>query len=314
MLSAKDNFIARISNFEKIVLPADPIDSVLISKALTEIEHNAKVKMLRNGMAIIGYTILEDFIKKRIGEIFKEIGKTNVSFGALPIKLQEAATISALKGVQNRADNLKRVSEDYVGFIQDETWCISSTKDAVYEISEYSLGWDKSNISAEDLKNYFSVFNIKDGWRAIQEISSAINISLTNPGEIFKNATQRRHKAAHSTDAESLLTDLQDFVSQSKVIAFGIDALLSKSLQHIKDRNENFLNEILKTEFNQLSFRFLIEDKGKWKEFRHNFLRGYRVKPKYEELASQAQFRSVKYGEILVIKAENNQLKNWYIS
>jgi hypothetical protein len=66
MPTAKDNFISRISNFEKIVSPESPSDTVLTTRALTETVHNEKVRMLRNGMAIIGFTILEDFIKNRV--------------------------------------------------------------------------------------------------------------------------------------------------------------------------------------------------------------------------------------------------------
>lgn len=71
MASAKDNFVARIGTFNSIIHPTLPEDIKLNSKALTETLHNEKVRMLRNGMSIIGFTILEDFIKRRIGEIFK---------------------------------------------------------------------------------------------------------------------------------------------------------------------------------------------------------------------------------------------------
>ena len=138
MSIAKDTFLVRLSNFENALSSDD-----LLSRALTDRLHNEKARMLRNGMAIVGYTILEDFIKKRIGEILKDIGRTGINFSALPIKLKEAAVVSALKGVQTRADNLKRASEDHITFIQEETGYISSTKSPVFELSEYTFGWDK---------------------------------------------------------------------------------------------------------------------------------------------------------------------------
>lgn len=314
MSAAKNNFINRITSFQNIVSPPDPSDSVLNSMALTEKDHNDKVKMLRNGMAIIGYTILEDFIKRRVGEVLKEISKTNVNFNSLPRKLKEAATSSALKGIQVRAENLKRNSEEYLSFIQNETLCISSTKNSIFEISEYSLGWDKSNVAAEDITNFLNVFNIEGGWNSIQSISSAIDISLTDPNQIFKNAASRRHNAAHDANAESLLTDLQNYVSQSKVIAFGFDALLSKSLKHIKDNNIKFLKEEMKTNFNQLEFRFLIEQNGKWKEFSKKSKKAFKVKPLYSDLFNDAFSRSKINGEILIIKTVDNQLVNWHIN
>lgn len=313
MPTAKENFINRITSFEKIVTPSNSVDSVLISRALTEVEHNEKVKMLRNGMAIIGFTILEDFIKKRVGEILKGIGSTTVSFNSLPLKIREAATVSALRGIQNRADTLKRNAEDHIAFIQNETFFISSTKEPIYEISEFALGWDKSNISADDIAAFLNIFNVKDGWPAIQQISSAISITLLNSKEIFKNAASRRHKAAHNAAADSLYTELQEFVSQAKVIALGFDSLLSKSLNHIENNNVSFLSERTKTEFNQLKFRFIIEDNGRWKEFRPTITRAIKVERLLSALRPAALVRARNNKEILIIKSARNQLIDWDI-
>jgi len=313
MPTAKENFLNRISSFEKIVSPSSIGDSVLISRALTEIEHNEKVKMLRNGMAIIAFTILEDFIKTRIGEILKKIGNTPVNFAALPSKIKEAATVSALKGIQSRADTLKRSSEDHLTFIQQETWCVSSTKDAVYELSEFSLGWDKSNISSDDIKSFLGIFGVKDGWRAIQQISSAISITLPNPGEIFKNAAMRRHKAAHNVAADSLLTDLQEFVTQAKVIAFGFDSLLSKSLEFINNSDPEFLAERKKIELTDFKFRFILEKDGKWKEYSSSSKRAIKVDTSLMVVQMAALPRSRSKGEVLVIKSASNRLIDWFI-
>jgi MAE_28990/MAE_18760-like HEPN len=313
MNTAKNNFILGMDNFESIVSPKNTDDEILVTKAFTEIIHNKKVKMLRNGMAIIGYTLLEDFIKKRAGEVLKEIGRTSVNFNSLPPKLKEATTVGALKGIQIRAELLKRDNKDHISFIQNETSYISSTKDSVFEMSEYSLGWDKSNLSSTDITNFLSIFNVNKGWEAIRLISSSISITLTDPCEIFKNAASRRHKAAHNTDADSLLSDLINFNSQSRVIAFAFDSLISQSLKHIKNNNINFLNENSKTEERELSFRFLTEVDNNWKEFKQNSSKAYRVKNSLSELRIDAEIRARRNDEVLVIKSENNNIVNWII-
>jgi hypothetical protein len=314
MSTSKDNFLSRISSFEKIVSPDSIVDSVLISRALTDVEHNEKVKMLRNGMAIIGFTILEDFIKTRTGEILKEIGSTTVSFSSLPPKIKEAATISALKGIQTRADILKRNSEDHLTFIQKETWCVSSTKDAVYELSEFSLGWDKSNISAEDVKNFLGIFGVKSGWDVIQQISSSISITLPQPRDIFHNAAMRRHRAAHNAAADSLLPDLQEFVTHAKVIAMAFDSLLSRSLKFIDSNDADFLSGKKNTEFSHLKFRFVLEKDGKWKEFRQGAKRAVKADNELGVVQRAALFRSKNNGEILIIKSASNKLIDWFIN
>ena len=86
MPTAKDVFLNRLSDFKNALSSND-----LISRTLVDRGHNEKARMLRNGMAIIGYTILEDFIKRRLGEIFKDIGNSGISFNALPPKIKEAS-------------------------------------------------------------------------------------------------------------------------------------------------------------------------------------------------------------------------------
>jgi hypothetical protein len=313
MSSAKSNFITRIDTFNSIIIPEQANDISLNSKALNEILHNEKVRMLRNGMSIIGFTILEDFIKRRTGEILKSIGTTNCNFNLLPEKLKESVTFQALKGINSRAETLKRNSEDYISFIQNETGFISSTKNSVFEFSEYSIGWDKSNLNSTDISKILGVFNVLGGWNSIQILSSLINCSLLNPNEIFKNFAMNRHKSAHNTDADSLLTDLESFIYQSKTIAFCFDALINKSLSYIRLNDSNFLNGSTKTDPTNIKIRYLLEVNGKWKEYvNSNFSRAFRVSQDYALILNSAKLRAELAKEVLLIKYENNLIRDWY--
>lgn len=314
MAKAKVNFITRLSVFDGIIYPSSIDDIRLNSKALTETLHNEKVRMLRNGMSIIGFTILEDFIKRRIGEVLKEISATSCNFNALPEKIKDAVTFSALKGINSRAESLKRNAEDYVTFIQDETAFISSTKHSAYEFSEYSIGWDKSNLNANDISDILGIMNVEGGWQSIQALSSRINSSILNPSQVFKNFAMNRHKSAHNIDANSLLTDLESFIDQSKIIAFCFDSLINKSLSYIKQNNLSFLSGTLKTIPKDLKIRYLIENNNIWKEYTNDSLtRAFRVSPNYDQILIEAKLRAESNKEILLIKNQNNRIRDWYI-
>jgi len=313
MASAKENFISRIATFNSIIHPVLTDDISLNSKALTETLHNEKVRMLRNGMSIIGFTILEDFIKRRIGEILKIIGTTGCNFNSLPEKLKEDVTFYALKGINSRAETLKRNSEDFITFIQNETGFISSTKNSVYELSEYSIGWDKSNLNSKDISDILGTLNVDGGWTSVQRLSSIINCSILNPDQVFKNFAMNRHKSAHNSDADSLLTDLVSFIDQSKIIAFCFDSLICKSLSYIRLNNVNFLNLSLKTIPQDIKIRYLNEVAGKWKEFANNNLtRAYRSNGDYNIIFNEAKLRAQANMEVLLIKYENNAIRDWY--
>ena len=56
----------------------------LVSLAPTEVDHNARAQVLRNGLAVVGFAILEDFIKSRAGEVVQRIGHGAAAFTDLP--------------------------------------------------------------------------------------------------------------------------------------------------------------------------------------------------------------------------------------
>lgn len=309
MATAKDVLIERFINLENALSSPE-----VLPLALTQRVHNEKARMLRNGLAIIAFNIIEDFIKRRVGEAFKYIGTCGVSFNDLPHSIIEASVYNALKGILQRAENLKRTSEDYITFIQSETRFLSSTLDPTFELSEYTLGWDKSNLSTDDLKTIFKIFQINGGWSSVQEISSMLNITLIQPSDIFRNAAQRRHRAAHNPNSDAPLNDLTDFVLQAKIIALAFDALISKSLKYILDNNNTFLQGSLKTMPSHIKFRFLKYVDGKWKEYVGENTRAYRTNTDFNIILNDSKSRAQNNNEILVIKPSENSVKDWYVT
>ncbi len=309
MPTAKEVFIERFINLENALSSSE-----IAPLSLTQTSHNEKARMLRNGLAIIEFNIIEDFIKRRIGEAFKFIGDCNISFNILPDAIKDAAVFKALKGIIVRAENLKRISDDYISFVQLETKFIASTTTSNFELSEYSLGWDKSNLTADDLAVFFNIFNTPGGWDSIKNISSMLNITIVQPKDIFRNAAQRRHKAAHNPNADSPLNDLNDFVLQAKIIALGFDALISKGLKYIKDSNIDYLQGRLKVVPSQLKFRFLKFVDGKWKEYVGNSSKAYRTNTDYNSIINESITRATNKNEILIIKPNANTIKDWIIT
>lgn len=316
MPTAKEDFISRLNTFKSIIYPETTVDINLNSKALHEILYNDKVRMLRNGMSIIGFTILEDFIKRRTGEVLKSIGSPTslCSFNNLPIKIKEVVTFNALKGISSRADMLRRNSEDHISFVQDETTFISSTKTATFELSAYSIGWEKSNINDSDIKDILSIFNVDGGWTAIKNLSTSFNCSVIDPSNSFKNFATNRHKAAHNTNTDSAMGDLMSFENQSKIIALCFDSLLSKSLSYIVSNNTHFLNLSIKTKHTDIKYRTLRFTNNKWKEFtQNNPSRAFRTNSDYLTILNEAKIRSQTNKEVLIIKNEDNTIKDWFI-
>jgi hypothetical protein len=300
MPAAKSNFLERIAILKR-TLSSD----FLRDNGVAVSTHNEKARILRNGISIIAFTILEDFIKDRTGEVLQSIGTSSINFNSLNQEIQQAATINALRSIQERANNLKRGNEDWLTFIQNETSQIASTSGFPYSISKFSLGWDKSNLSKDDIPKFMKILNVEGGWNSIRHVTTNANVTLVGPDNFFLNAANRRHKAAHNPNANSLYSDLIDFYRDVKSFAFAYDALISKGLAHI------IANNPINVTHNHITLRFLIKDSGVWKEYNSTSGRPIRTDRNYNRILAQAKRRAINRNATLVIKNSIGEIHNW---
>ncbi len=303
MPSAKSNFLERIAIFKRALSSEFLKDNGVAPSA-----HNEKARLFRNGISIIAFTILEDFIKDRTGEIVETIGTSSINFNLLSPEIQQATTLTAMRSILEKATSLKRGNEDWLTFIQQETSYIASTSAFPFSVSKFSLGWEKSNLVKDDISRFLKIFNIDGGWNSIHHVTANANVTLVGPDNFFLNAANRRHRAAHNPNANSLYSDLIDFYRDVKSFAFAYDALLSNGLQHIVTRNPVSVNH------SHILLRFLIKDSGIWKEYRSIPSRAIKVDRNYNRILAQAKRRAASKNAILVIKNSISEIHNWFIN
>lgn len=302
MSVARSNFLNRIAIFKR-VLSSDS----LRDNGVAASPHNEKARILRNGISIIAFTILEDFIKDRTGEILQKLGTATFAFNQLSAETQESTTFHALKSIYERALNLKRSNEDWLTFIQNETAHIASTANLPFSISKFSLGWDKSNLAKDDIHKFMKSFGVSGGWNSIYEVTVKANSALISPDTFFTNAASRRHKAAHNPNANSLYADLIDFSNTVKVFALSYDALISKGVINILTKKTANVSHV------DISFRFLLKDSGLWKEYKANSTKIIRSDNNYHRILAKTKFRADKKNEFLIIKQAGGEIHNWFI-
>ena len=133
MSLARRNFLDRLAVFSR-TLNSD----YLRDKGVVLNSRNEKARILRNGISIIAFTILEDFIKERTGEILGGISTSTIAFNLLSPKIQQATTFNAMKSILQRANNMKRGNEDWLSFIQDEAKNIASSANFPFSLSKFS--------------------------------------------------------------------------------------------------------------------------------------------------------------------------------
>lgn len=297
MLSAKDNFISRIQSLRKTL----SIDAVS-QKSLTEKDHNEIAKLLRNGLAVVGFVTLEDFIKTRTSEIVSLIGAIGINFTDLPDKIQKAATVEALSAMQFQLRRIDNPSDKMID-IQAQAEKIASTANSNYEITPYAFMHNQSNISTDTVKQVLKCFNVIDPWKQMSELSSRLNLAALPLSNSYKNAADRRHKAAHDPTADTPQTDIMDFVKEAFSIAVTYDGLLSQAFIQIQSyhNHQSYLEGNKPLTAKTIKFRTIRYRDGKWKEHVEGAARAKRIgKTIDNNWIARAKDESKKNGQFFV--------------
>lgn len=308
--NSKIEFLKRISELSS-TLTELPTSSVLTSITPLTDPRNIRAKMLRNGLAISSFVIFEDFLKNKVGETLEGIKYSKISFNSLHDELKYAVTFDALDSISNRATNLKRNGGDWLTFIQSETKNIASSAGVRYKLSRFSLGWNKSNLTKDDISKWLKIFRIKGGWQTIQKITRKAEVTLVSPESVFISAATMRHSAAHDPNCDALLSDLIQFTKDSKAIALGFDILLTKSLEQINLPNNTLISGSDKISDTDFDFRFVIETNGTWKEFRDTSKRSLNNSFSLNDAIRKAKIKANQNNEIIIIKNSSNEIINW---
>jgi hypothetical protein len=305
MSNARSLFNSRIASLVNSL----GIDSVQ-AKPLTEQAHNDVARMLRNGLAVVGFAALEDFIKSRISEVLSEVGSTNVPFGRLPEKLQYAVTFEALSAISYQM-GLRPNKSDRIEYVQEHTQKIASTATAAYNLTPLALGYDQANVQDETIKGMLKCFYIDNPWGEITRIASRLGLAALPLDETYKSAAIRRHRAAHVANADTPQTDLLQFSKEALAIAIGFDALLSCALSKLRLHDAPYLHGQVKVSAADITIRKVFPSGNRWREELEGRSTAVKVESSKDVLLAAARSRAVAARNLLVIQGDGGQVFGW---
>lgn len=220
MSQARADLAAKVA-----VLRACLAEPIVVNGPPAAIQKNQVASMFRNGLAVLEFATIEDFIRQRTAEVLGSFANI-LSFDDLSEKLQTAVTVGALKAILFR----QSYEADSIKWIFNQLKPVTSAETNITKLSPLSFGQATSNIGPDDVSNILSAFGIEGGWAGISTISRRVGIGgAVDYCQSFKNMALRRHKAAHNINANIPLADLENTLKEIIGICCGFDLLLSHS-------------------------------------------------------------------------------------
>ena len=304
MPSAKSDFIERIR-----CLNLSTSSEAVTNKALSEIEHNSIARMLRNGLAVVSFAALEDFIKKRSAEAMDEISRSSVPFINLPEKLKNAATYEVISALIYQLS--LRGKEDKAPYIQQQAFKIASTATSNYELPDHTFAHSQANVNDRVIGDILKSFNVDDPWKQMTTIASSSGLTALPLVESDKNATQRLHKAAHVAATDIPQNDISQFVREAFAIALGFDALISKSIQKFRENDVDHIAGDTKIDSSNIEFRLVKFSDSFWKEFINGNVRAFRRERDIEVLKPMAKNRASASKQLYIELDQSGLIADW---
>lgn len=309
MLSIREDLIERIRGLA-LSVEKDDVQNRALTNRQEDRDHNSAAKMLRNGLAVVSFASLEDFIKKRSSEAMLELNNCSVDFNELPVKLQKAATYEILSALNYQMGLLDK--SEKTDYIQKHAENLFSTATINYKLSTHTFAHAQANINANVIGDILKSFNVEDPWRQMSSMASDLGLTSSLPlAEIFKSAATRRHKAAHVAGVDTPPIDLKQFVKDAFAIAITFDALLSKAIQKLLENNDDYIRNDVKLNANDVKIRTIKFVDGKWKEYKGNSIRAYRVSSQFDSLANDARHRAQVNKELIIEFDESGIVSYW---
>ncbi|MFF4831436.1 hypothetical protein [Streptomyces sp. NPDC001315] len=292
--------VSRQNLCDRLASIADAADqALLVDGVLTDTAHNNRARLLRNGLMVVAFTSLEDFIRARTGEILDLVSRSHVKFEDFPEQLRIAATFNAMRAVQDRARMAQRSGTDPFPILQNAAQEIASTAGGALQISRYSLGYGGSNVSSQEIAEILGCLQVKDAWRQITEISSRVGFgSIPLKGE-FESAARLRNDAAHNPTANTQPWDLKSFCEKALAIALGFDLLGSRAARLLRDGDPDILKGKVELTGN-MAIRFLDETPKGYAEKVEGRPKALKIHPTSEEAWRTCVPRVVKLNQPLV--------------
>lgn len=285
----------------------------LIDNGIGMNEHNGVAGLLRRGVGIVAFNILEDFIKTRTSEALESLSNSGIEFSKLPDFLQEAAIKNVLNALVFKSSIVKKNGEDWKSLIQDETLKINSTKNTVFTISNYSLVSSGSNITNAEVSDVIKAFGISGGWTKIGSVASNIGSGIPDLGQVFNNASSRRHSAAHNATFQYDHLWLGEIKNDILSISAAFDILINARIRQIcNDRSIVVCNHNIDQ---ALNYRFLkqVANSNNYRE-ETTLISGRAIKI-WDNLNSAINSLRPKLNirnEFLIIHNNLGKIDNWY--
>ncbi|HDR9030276.1 TPA: hypothetical protein QDB14_004513 [Burkholderia vietnamiensis] len=268
-----------------------------------------------NGLHVVAFAALEDFIRRRAHEVISWLGAEGVRLESFPNRLQMLILQGTIEGINFSLSRTDK--DDRVTLLQLQGLLLSSSgeNDQAFVPSEYFFGKAASNISRDDVRELLEAFGLGEKFACLSEVTALLEMPLLGSIEgVFTRLAKNRHRAAHGFGLDYKLSDFRsDMANALPLFAFAFDTSISQCAQAL--RKTVIADKVAFEKFSAATSVIRIvefnPDQSGWQE---NRLGKIVKKLKKGELRQRLQAfanRAMGSGETIIVKNEKGLINGW---
>lgn len=272
---------------------------------------NDPSRMIRNGLMVVGFAALEDFLHTRTEELLAHISSSPTArFGTLPSMLQLATTEDVVGAFNFLMRQWRSTTpNDVQKKVQETAAAIASTGTSAMKLSAAGFTLGRANVSTDDVRRWLRIFGVKDGWRHLDRFAARIGLANPSLESAYGSALVRRNAAAHDPTADTQPTELQSFYRDGLAIGIGFDALSSRAGRLIAGRQDQDIDDG-KLEEAHVRVRFIDQLASTWEERGEGRQKTYRSND-LGTLRTACEGRARRSHQFVVIRSMNKTPMDW---
>jgi hypothetical protein len=256
MSAARSRFLTSSRAYQRAVQSPALLGN---SPPRTRTDHTSR--LLRNGAAVVGLAIIEDFLRDRSTEVLIALGRGALPLSALPPHLQQLVTVDTTRLLVAKVRAAERDGEDPLPLIQATGRSLASSARTSMTVPTIALHWGGSNVTVDHVETVLKALQVGQPWVELTTFARRCGFPL--PGslkDVFRSAIKERHRAAHEALNDVVVHDVRSFGRHSLAVAIGFDALLSRAARLCRDRDPSYAGGALVSQ-SAVGIRFL-DDTG----------------------------------------------------
>ncbi len=228
-------------------------------------EHNIRARILRHGIAVSAFAMLERYIKNVFEHMVKELSQSTILYVDLPDKLKRFILVDSISGLNNGVYFIKD-EQLKIAYMEANIAAISLFKENPPTYTPLGFSPSGSNVGHEDVKKGFAAFGVQDPWGKLTTLSSAVGSGYLSLADQYRTLASARNSSAHDPAGNIPTATLQSNLHAVIVLGIAVDLLgheVGKAAKLCTDKTK------FETEVNTIkhSIRFLDEQlDGKWAE------------------------------------------------